>query len=362
MSEKEQRIKESYWDPMMQFHPIIAYFIINFFFDQTIAIYGGLVVFAITTIRVLKTLPNVFRLYIFYSVLLLALITLVGVVGLFFDVERFEPLWLSIALLLLLLWMKLFPQQIAAISYKLVPTYVPMTSTLRLTLIFTNVLITGLSLYIVLFVICTYFAPEFIQPLRVIYIIGWIVLAVYSLLRVAFVRSQLRKDKWLPILNEKGETVETVLRIGSLSDKRKHTHPVVRGIILIDGQILLKKATKKALTFSELWDNAIDDHISIGIDAKDCLKQKTVQKYGIEVKKTSYLGHYIYNTPYENQYELVYLITEYSGTLVPNLDLIAQIRWMSTEHIEEQLNSGIFDERFVKEFEMLKGAGLLEVK
>ena len=138
---------------------------------------------------------------------------------------------------------------------------------------------------------------------------------------------------------------------------------MVRGFLVKDGRLLLQKPVDNPdLFYAPCWDCLVDSHVCINEKPDDCLKKALAERFAIEPAKSLYLTKYIEDTPYEHQYVLVYVISHYSGDLTPNPRLVEQMKWWTRPQIEANLNSGIFNSKFIKEYSLLKRSGLLDAE
>ena len=364
MRNQERQLKESFFNPIYQLYPLLIFLIIDHIFAREYAWYGAAITAIGLTIYVSAIFPRLFKWYMFYMFLFLMTTALMGISGNFFKIEKFIPLADEVVFLIALLLIRLFRKQLTALSDKLVSPFVPMSNNIlefyRNVKISTIFVFCYLVLYIaIIFINHTYQHIEF-YILNYIFVGAWISLIVFSHLKTRFVRYHLTDERWLPIVTRDGKVVEQIQRLSSLADRRRYTHPVVRGILIKDGQILMQKPVEGDVFYKPLWDNMIDNHIGIGEKAENCLKKTALKRFGIENVKFFCLTEYIHATPYEYQYEFVFIIGDYSGEIIPNPKRIAQMKWWTFAEIEENLNAEIFDERFIKEYDLLKRSGLLE--
>ena len=100
--------------------------------------------------------------------------------------------------------------------------------------------------------------------------------------------------------------------------------------------------------------------MDITANASEC--KALAERFAIEPSKSLYLTKYIEDTPCEHQYVLVFVISHYTGELTPNPRKVEQVKWWTQPQIEANLNSGIFNSKFIREYSLLKRSGLLETE
>jgi len=365
MEKQKRQLRESFFNPIYQLYPLLIFLIIDHIFAREYAWYGAAITAIGLTIYVSIAYTRLFKWYMFYMFLFLIITALMGVSGNFAKTEKYLALIDEAVLFVALLVVRLFRKQLTALSDKLVSPFVPMSN--NILEFYRNIKISTIFVfcYLVLYtaiILANYTFYRYIEIdiLNYIFVGAWISLIVFSYLKTRFVRYHLTDERWLPIVTRDGKVVEQIQRLSSLADRRRYTHPVVRGILIKDGQILMQKSSEDCVFYKPLWDNMIDNHISIGEKAESCLKKTTLKNFGIENVKSFCLTEYIHATPYEYQYVFVFIIGDYSGEIIPNPKRIAQMKWWTFAGIEENLNAEIFDKRFIKEYDLLKRSGLLD--
>lgn len=365
MKSQERQLKESFFNPIYQLFPLLVFLIIDHIFAREYAWYGAAITAVILTIYVSAVYPRLFKWYMFYMFLFLAITALMGVSGNFAKTEKYLALIDEAVLFVALLFVRLFRKQLTTLSDKLVSPFVPMSNNileLYRNIKTSTIFVFSYLVFYVAIILANYTFYRYIEidVLNYIFAGAWIFLIVFSYLKTRFVRFHLTDERWLPIVTREGKVVGKIQRLSSLSDRRRYMHPIVRGILIKDGQILMQKPVEGDVFYKPLWDNMIDNHIGIGEKTESCLKKTALKRFGIEKVKSFCLTEYIHATPYEYQYVFVFIIADYSSEIIPNPKRIAQMKWWTFTEIEENLNAGIFDERFIKEYDLLKRSGLLD--
>jgi len=366
MRKQKRQLRESFFNPIYQIYPLLVFLIIDHILLREYAWYGAVIAAIGITIYVSIAYRRLFKWYLFYLSLFFIVTLLMSISGSFFQTGKYAPLIDEVIVFIALLAIRLFRKQLTAFSDKLVSPFVPMSNTIlelhRNVKLLTIFVFSYLVLYIAI-ILANYTFYQYIEIdiLNYLFAGACIFLIAFSYLKTRFVHFHLVDERWLPIVTHEGKVVEKIQRLSSLSDRRRYTHPVVRGILIKDGQILMQKSSEDCVFYKPLWDNMIDNHISIGEKAEKCLKKTALKNFGIENLKSFCLTEYIHATPYEYQYAFVFIIGDYSGEIIPNPKKIAQMKWWTIDEIEGNLETEIFDERFIKEYGLLKRSGLLEV-
>lgn len=207
--------------------------------------------------------------------------------------------------------------------------------------------------------------PEYMQSMRTerfLYrelglIIG-VMLIVYEQIRLSLMQGSLKKEMWLPVLNDKGKVVGCIARSVSRSLPKKYYHPIVRVAVLYNNMLYLVKRKKDAFVAPNLLDHPFQNYVlfrnTIENTAKECIK---ATQTGLHLTPR-YLTHYTYETD-----KIKHLVSLYVITLEKE-EQIAQIckhpgKLWTTKQIADNLKSGIFSGYFEKEFPYLQNTLLL---
>ncbi len=359
------QIKESFFNPVLQALPVLVFILVIHLFGSKYAWYSAAIITIGLIVYVRIAYKGLFKWYIFYISLFFVIVTIMSIVINIFPNENVTPILPEVVLITTFIILDTLRKPLTTLSDKLVSPFIPMGN--NISELYKNI---KTSIFLVATYLLGYFLVIFFDRfntlhsfsiLTYIYLTLIIFLILFSLIKTKFVRSQLAGERWLPIINKEGKVIGIIQRMSSFCDRRKYIHPVVRGIVVNEGRILMQlPANQDDIFYKPLWDNLISNHIDIGDKAEDSLKKTAFEYLGIENIKSFYLTKYDYETPYEYQYVLVFIIGKYDGEIIPNPKKIESLKWWTMPQIDSNLNSGIFDERFIKEYDLLKRAGLLE--
>jgi isopentenyldiphosphate isomerase len=202
----------------------------------------------------------------------------------------------------------------------------------------------------------SHYTLNFIYQLYVVLLILFI---IYEFIRVTAVRGHLLKEEWLPIVNEVGQEIGSIQQEVSLSEPKKFIHPMVRVIVIEGNRIFLRKNSCKKDIDGSKWDNAICSHLHLKENIKDCIHRSSDELYGItDIHPVFLSGYYIENSC-ERQYVHLFISCRLND-VHPNPELSDAVKWWTLQQINEELESGIFTENFLKEYEILQRSGLID--
>lgn len=204
------------------------------------------------------------------------------------------------------------------------------------------------------FYYCLLFAPEsvagFVGSHLPYMLLGAFFLSLF--LRNRFLSNRMKKEEWLPVVNEKGEVVGQAPRSLCHSGSRL-LHPVVHLHILNRQRevFLQKRSTKKDL-LPGIWDTAVGGHIGINETVEDALKRETREELGIRDFQARFIGNYLWESPREKELVFAFLCSKYDGIRIDN-DEVDEGRFWSKKEIEEGIRNETVTPNFAHEYRLL---------
>ncbi len=217
-----------------------------------------------------------------------------------------------------------------------------------------------------LFIILLYsILPESMQNMRTerfLYrelglLIGFTVI-IYEQIRLSLMKGSLKKEKWLPVLNESGKVIGCIARSVSRSLPKKYYHPIVRIAIVYQGMLYLVRRSRKEFVSPDTIDYPFYDYVlfrhSIDSTIKDVFHDFPQDK--------SVDPRFLIRYTFENE-KVKHLVSLYVICLRTEEQLNRCKRrsgklW-TVKQIEDNLSSGAFSEYFEKEFAYLQNTILL---
>lgn len=188
------------------------------------------------------------------------------------------------------------------------------------------------------------------------YIIGILVI-LYEQIRLSLIKGSLRKEMWLPVLNEKGKVVGCIARSVSRSLPKKYYHPVIRIAVILNGMLYLVKRSNKDFTSPNMLDYPLRSYILFQHSIKNTIKEMI----GDLANEKSSFPRFLLRYTFENE-KVKHLVSLYAIDLrsegqLAQCNCIEGKLWTSRQ-IEDNLNAGLFSEYFEKEFPYLQSTFL----
>lgn len=222
----------------------------------------------------------------------------------------------------------------------------------------------GLSIHLLLvlafFIFSTSDAP-FLNRLAVITIfqIILITIIVMEIMRLHLLDRQLKKEEWLPVVNEHGNVKGKIAKSVSKELKNKLMHPVVRIAFIYKGKFYLKNRDEACLLDPGKLDYPFEQFIdfnNLNPDevARNIIREKC-QNENIPVR---FLLKYVFEN--ENTKRLIFLYVSdiEEEELFNGMHLEGGKLWTETQ-IEDNIGNNLFSECFELEYEYLKNTILM---
>ena len=84
-------------------------------------------------------------------------------------------------------------------------------------------------------------------------VIGVLVI-VYEQIRLSLMQGSLKKEMWLPVLNDNGKVIGCIARSVSRSLPKKYYHPIVRIAVVYNGMLYLVRRSKDEFVSPDTMD------------------------------------------------------------------------------------------------------------
>ncbi|MDD2285193.1 MAG: hypothetical protein PHQ11_07310 [Paludibacter sp.] len=357
-------ISESFFNPIIHVLPIVTFLLVEDFYGLEKAWIFSIPLVILLVGYVLVSYKSIFRWY-------MVSVSVYFFVGLIVSYTHFEEvpvpynmvigeLVALLFMLFLLVFRKAIQKLVVSISNKKLSMENNMDELIRTT----NTIAVIFAAFSLSYVLVYLFARE--QKMLTLnfvyeaYTTLLVLVFLYETIRVFAVRGNLLKEEWLPIVNENGQEIGSINYQTSIgNEQKKFMHPVVRVIVIEGNRIFLRKNLCKDDINPDCWDNAICTHIKLKEGVAGCVKRAAAETYGISEINPVFLANYCIENSCERQFVHLFISCRFSDAdLQP--DAGSQVKWWTIQQINEELDSGIFTENFLKEYELLLRSGLID--
>ena len=363
MKKLRKQIKESFFNPILHFLPLLLFLVLDEFYGMNTAWEIAFPIALLLVFYVYYVFNQIFTWHLIFTFLFMGVGLVTSIVYLLplpFYLQNFEDKVVVLAFILVFL---LFKKQIQRTISRIMPRLIPMSNNFNelyrviWTLFF--VLLFFISANLLLKFSENTQTKLYLELLKYIFVGIVIFLIIYEILRVQIIRGKLVREEWWPIVSDQGKIIGSIQYLTSLLDEKKYMHPIVRVLLLERNMIFLQKRSSEDLIFPGLWDTAISNHVRMGENIEQCI-DRTVYEHSILNKfKYMYLANYTHETKNELHYAFLFVSCQLAE-LNPNSTFVENTKWWTQQQIEENLQTGIFSDNFKIEFDLLKRSGLLE--
>lgn len=362
MEKLRKHIKESFFNPIFHFLPLLLFLVVNDFFGMNVAWKVSFSFALILLIYVYFVYNRIFTWHLIFTLIFICVSTITVIFTLLPQSLVSSQILDEIVVLSFLIVFVLFQKQIHKIVLRLMPNLIPMTNNFE-----ELFRVIWAFLFVLLFYVASFLIVQFIgqnvkqyqQMLQYLYVGVLFFLSIYEILRVQIIRAKLIREEWWPIVNDQGKIIGSIQRLTSLNDEKKYMHPIVRVLIIDKSMILLQKRSNGSLIFRGLWDAAVSNHLNMGETIEQCVERTAKEQYSLSNFKYMYLANYTIEVEKENHYAFLFVSCQ-ENELKINTIFTEQLKWWTQQQIDENLNTGIFSDNFKVEYDLLKRSGLLE--
>ena len=363
MKRLRKQINETFFNPVIHFLPLIVFMVVNDFWDLKTAWIATLPVIFILFLYIYFFYRKIVQWFVF-SVFV---VFVVGSVISFFPVEKLPShigdVALESAVLIFFILSLIFRSYIEAMLNRRKSKLPPMVNNLnemfRMLWMLGAVIFIYIHAYLLTASLQVSNLDYTLKFIHDAYLVLFLFVVFYELIRVTLIRVKLFREEWWPILNEKGKMIGSIHNKTSLSDPTKYIHPIIRVMLIEDNRIFLQKRCQQDLVYPGYWDTALSNHVKVNETVEQCISRTANERYGIKDLKPIFLSNYMHETDFEYHYAFLFVACKLPE-LEHNKDYIDHAKWWTVQQIEDNLSTDIFTENFLSEFELVKRSGLLD--
>ena len=208
--------------------------------------------------------------------------------------------------------------------------------------------------------------PESIQDVRITrffyrdlgLVIGLSVLA-YEQIRLLMVQGRLKKEMWLPVLNDQGSVIGCIAYSVSRMLPKKYFHPIIRIAIVHKGMLYLVKRGEHCCVSASTLDYPVCKYVLFRQSIEQTVRNALAPLVrDVESMNPRLLLRYVFeNNKVKHQVSLFVVCLQNEKPL--GLNIGQNGKFWTVQQIEENLNTGIFSEYMEKEVPYLKNTILL---
>jgi len=363
MKRLRKQINETFFNPVIHFLPLIVFMVVNDFWDLKTAWLATLPVIVILFLYIYFFYRKIVQWFVF-SVFV---VFVVGSVISFLPVEKLPSRLGDVALesvvliffIISLIFRKSVETMLNQRKSKLPPMVNNLNEMFRMLWMLGAVIFIYIHAYLIAASLQVSNLDYTLKFIHDAYLVLFLFVVFYELIRVTLIRVKLFREEWWPILNEKGKMIGSIHNKTSLSDPTKYIHPIIRVMLIENNRIFLQKRSQQDLVYPGYWDTALSNHVKVNETVEQCISRTANERYGIKELKPIFLSNYMHETDVEYHYAFLFVACKLPD-LEHNKEYIDHAKWWTVQQIEDNLTTDIFTDNFLSEFELVKRSGLLE--
>lgn len=357
-------IRESFFNPLVHFLPLFVFLIVEETGSTGRAWVYSLPVLILAGGYIRLMYSSLVQWYVVSAAFFVVIALLSTILSLIFPDSSLKPVFTELVMLGLLfvlyLERKLLQRWLTSISSRKFSMMNNLSEMVR----FTEILMIFTAVFMTLYLFVSLRAyprqTETYRFLEQLYVLSLILFSAYQTVRVFAVRNKLMKEEWWPIVNHNGKEIGSIHYESSLwLERQKFMHPVVRIIVMEGTRILLHQNTFESDNGVQQWDSALNSHVKYGETVTECIGRVGMDFYGCSQLNPAFLTNYTIENSCEYQYVHLFVSGRiHIERINPGHSL--RLKWWTLNQICEELNSGIFTDNFIREFELLMRSGLID--
>lgn len=360
MQTLKSQIKESFFNPLLHFLPLLVFIVVDDFWGMSIAwrVSFPVAIGMLFYIRRYYQRLFVWNAAISTSYLLISLgVSITPLLSSNLYLFRYID---EIFFILLMLFLLTDKKYLKKLSKKTLPNTLPLSNNFYEF----NRIIKHLLLIVLLYLFMSTLIElriidyHYIKPFKIGYMLSITIVLSHEMIRVSLVRKKLFNEKWLPIVNKQGEVIGSFQQQTLRQANNRHLHPVARCYFINNGLILLRQKEHTHPFEPMLWDTAISEHLRVGESIENTIRNSAKKRYNTLPNKVLHITKYIHQS--EIDYQFIYLSISCLKEVCSDTPNSTHTKWWTVKQIEENLHKAIFTERFEKEYEILKRYGITE--
>lgn len=184
-------------------------------------------------------------------------------------------------------------------------------------------------------------------------------LIVYEFVKIRRVSSRLRKESWLPIVNEKGEVTGRIAKSESFILGNRFMHPVVRIAVVHEDEIYLQVRPDDWILNPKVWDHPYEQYLTlneeISIVAKDMVADILENDDDASLR---FLIKYSFVNETTNRLVFLYILRIESEDVLSEENMNGKF-WTMRQIENNMEEDDVFGECFLQEYEYMKNTILM---
>lgn len=179
-------------------------------------------------------------------------------------------------------------------------------------------------------------------------------IVIYEEIKTRNIIKQLRKEEWLPIVNESGEVTGRIARSVSSKMKNRFMHPVVRVALIHNGEIYLQKRPDTDSLGAGSYDHPFEKYMLFNHEINIAVRNSISRALNMQELPFNFLIKYVYENDDTKRLIFLFIARIETEEQLKSISLLNGKFW-TVKQIEESFSDDkVFSECFQLEYEYLK--------
>lgn len=179
-----------------------------------------------------------------------------------------------------------------------------------------------------------------------------------EMIRLGILNKKLRKEEWLPVVNERGEVEGKIAKSVSCETKNKHMHPMVRIVLMYNGMLYLQPRPADSILDPGKLDYPFEKYMKYSHNVEEAAQNSIKSEEGREDIPMRFLLKYVFENDAIKRMMYLYVVDINDAEMFDGLHLEGGKLW-SPSQIDDNMKTGIFSEIFEQEYDYLKNTVLM---
>jgi len=176
---------------------------------------------------------------------------------------------------------------------------------------------------------------------------------VYEQIRISLMKGSLKKEMWLPVLDDKGKVVGCMARSVSRTVAKKYYHPIVRVAVIYNGMLYLTKRSKKEFVSPDTLDYPFHKYVIFRHSIEGTVKEAIGKLANEKEISPRFLIRYTFEDDRVKHLVSLYVLCLRTEEQFNKFRHTGGKLWTGKQ-IEENTGKGVFSAYFENEYPYLK--------
>lgn len=188
---------------------------------------------------------------------------------------------------------------------------------------------------------------------RELQVVIGVLIIIYEQIRLTMMSGSLKKEMWLPVLDDNNKVIGCIARSVARSLPKKFYHPIVRIAVVYDGMLYLVKRNKSDYVSPDTYDFPFNQYVLYHHTIDQTVKEALGDLGHEKTINPRFLIRYTYENDKVKHLVYLYVVCLHADDRYGKYKKRPGKLW-TAKQIEENLKAGIFSSYFEKEFPYLQ--------